>query len=77
VSVDHGSAIPPYQQVAAILRDRITAGEIAPGARLPSIAGLVQEFGIARTTASKALHVLIGEGLAAVTPGWGTYVVER
>ncbi len=42
-----------------------------------SIAGLVQEHGIARTTAAKALRVLVDEGLAEVVPGWGTYVTER
>jgi len=37
----------------------------------------VQEYGIARTTAAKALKVLTEEGLAEVVPGWGTYVTER
>ena len=74
VGVDHESNVPPYRQVAAILRDRISSGELAPRQRLPSIAGLVQEYGIARTTAAKALKVLVDEGLAEVVPGWGTYV---
>lgn len=63
--------------MAAILRARIESGELAPKQRLPSIAGLVQEYGIARTTASKALRVLVDEGLAEVVQGWGTYVTER
>ena len=75
--VDHDSNVPPYRQVAAILRERIMTGELAPRQRLPSIAGLVQEHGIARTTAAKALKVLVDEGLAEVVPGWGTYVIER
>jgi GntR family transcriptional regulator len=74
VTVDHGSNVPPYRQVAAILRARIQTGELAPRQRLPSIAGLVQEYGIARTTAAKALKVLVSEGLAEVVIGWGTYV---
>jgi GntR family transcriptional regulator len=77
VTVDHQSNVPPYRQVAAILRARIEAGELAPKQRLPSIADLVQEYGIARTTASKALRVLADEGLAEVVPGWGTYVTNR
>jgi len=75
--VDHGSNVPPYRQVAGFLRERIESGELAPRQRLPSIAGLVQEYGIARTTAAKALKVLVDEGLAEVVPGWGTYVAER
>jgi len=69
--------VPPYRQVAAILRARIESGDIAPTQRLPSIAGLVQEYGIARTTAAKALKMLVDEGLAEVVPGWGTYVIKR
>jgi DNA-binding GntR family transcriptional regulator len=69
--------VPPYRQVAAILRARIESGDLAPKTRLPSIATLVQRYGIARTTAAKALQLLVAEGLAEVVPGWGTYVTER
>lgn len=75
MSVDHGSAEPPYRQVAAILRERITSGELAPGAAVPSVRTLQQEYGIAQTTARKALKVLVDEGLARIVPGWGTFVV--
>jgi DNA-binding GntR family transcriptional regulator len=72
--IDEDSPVPPYRQVAAILRGQIESGDLAPGRRLPSIADLVQTYGIARTTAAKALRVLIDEGLAEVSPGMGTYV---
>jgi len=32
---------------------------------------------VARTTAQKALHVLVNEGLARVEPGWGVFVVPE
>ncbi|HEV2373538.1 MAG TPA: winged helix-turn-helix domain-containing protein [Streptosporangiaceae bacterium] len=72
--VDPDSPVPPYRQVAAYLRAQIERGELTPGRRLPSIADLVQTYGIARTTAAKALRVLIDDGLAEVSPGMGTYV---
>ena len=72
--VDHASPVAPYRQVAAILRQRVSSGEYAPGQRLPSIADLVQEYGIARTTAGKALRLLVAEGLAEMSPGMGVYV---
>ena len=72
--IDYESATPVYRQVAAILRGRIEDGTYQPGRRLPSITGLVQEFGIAQLTARKALHALVVEGLAEMTPGMGTYV---
>lgn len=75
MSIDPESPVAPYRQVAAILRERIEAGQITN--RLPSIADLVAEFGIARTTASKALRLLVAEGVAEVSPGMGTYVTRR
>jgi GntR family transcriptional regulator len=75
--IDQDSPVPPYRQVASFLRGQIERGELAPGRRLPSIADLVQAYGIARTTAAKALRVLIDDGLAEVSPGMGTYVTQR
>jgi GntR family transcriptional regulator len=75
--IDEDSPVPPYRQVAAILRGQIERGELPPGRRLPSIADLVQEYGIARTTAGKALRLLVDEGLAEVSPGTGTYVISH
>ena len=75
--IDTDSPVPPYRQVAGILRGHIERGELAPGRRLPSIADLVQTYGIARTTAAKALRVLIDDGMAEVSPGMGTYVKAR
>jgi GntR family transcriptional regulator len=72
--IDYESAVPVYRQVAAILRERIDAGTYQPGRRLPSVNGLVQEFGVAQLTARKALHVLVEDGIAEMTPGMGTFV---
>ena len=59
------------------VRARIESGDLAPGARLPSIATLTQEYGIARTTAGKALRLLVDEGLAEMSPGMGTFVTRK
>jgi DNA-binding GntR family transcriptional regulator len=72
--INYESAVAPYRQVAAILRERIGAGRYAPGTRLPSINDLVQEFGVARTTAGKALRLLVRDGLAEISQGMGFYV---
>lgn len=77
MTIDRDAPDPPYVQIAAILRARITSGELPPGTRLPSVQDLIGEYGVARTTARKALRVLAGEGLARVVPGWGTYAASR
>ncbi len=72
--IDPGSEIAPYLQLATILRGQIQAGTLKPGTRLPSIIVLADSYGIARTTAHKALRVLVDEGLAVVSRGRGMYV---
>jgi GntR family transcriptional regulator len=75
VEVDHGSAEPPYRQVAADLRGQIERGELT--ATVPSITALMQTYGVARNTARKALLVLADQGYVRIVPGWGTFVTPR
>jgi GntR family transcriptional regulator len=77
VTVDHDSAVPPYRQIAAILRGRIKSGELAPGAAVPSVRTIQQEYGVAQTTARKAIRVRVDEGLAEIVTGWGTFVRQK
>lgn len=74
MSIDHDGAEPVYRQLAAILRQRIEAGQYAPGRPIPSEPQLVQEFGVARETARKAGRVLAEEGLVRIVQGRGVFV---
>ena len=76
MEVDRDSADPPYLQVAAVLRERIRSGELPPGSRVPSISYLMEEFGIARNTARRAIHELADQGLVEIRQGWGTFVAR-
>jgi DNA-binding GntR family transcriptional regulator len=73
--IDRDSHIPPWQQLAAILRERIRTGQIT--VRLPGERSLQQEFGLALITVRKAVRKLADDGLVVTTPGMGTYVVKR
>ncbi len=53
------------------------AGDLAPGAQLPSTAHLVAEFGVSNTTVQKAVAVLKGEGYLTSRQGKGVYVRDR
>jgi GntR family transcriptional regulator len=77
MSVDHDSDVPPYQQVAAILREQILSGQIPPRRPIPSVTTLQQTYGIARGTVRKAVALLADEGLVVVRPGWGTFVAPK
>src|SRR5690349_9764466 len=77
VTIDHLGGTPVYVQLAAILRSQIKSGDLAPDRPLPSYMTLMQEHGVARGTAAKAVRVLVDEGLVRIVPGRGAYVVKR
>lgn len=66
--------MPPSRQIADQLRERITSGDLAPGARLPSITTLMQDYGVARNTARRALAILEEEEMIEIVHGWGSFV---
>ena len=66
--------MPPYQRIAAAIRERIRSGELGPGDRVPSTREIVREWGVAMVTAAKALGMLRDEGLVEARPGMGTVV---
>ena len=64
-------------QLAAVLRKAIADGTYPPGTATPSITTLTQEYGHARQTCSKALGLLVKEGLLTRYPGLGYYVTVK
>lgn len=75
--INRGSVIPPWQQLADLLRVRIERGELAPGDKLPSIVSLSQEHDLAPVTVRKAITQLQREGLVKSRTGWGTFVTAN
>ncbi|MFI9589712.1 TetR/AcrR family transcriptional regulator C-terminal domain-containing protein [Nonomuraea sp. NPDC052265] len=65
---------PVHLRIAEELRDRIAAGELAPGDKVPSTRQIIREWGVAMATATKALGRLREEGLTRAVPGVGTVV---
>lgn len=52
-----------YQQIAFDLREQITAGGLARGAKMPSGRELERRYGVASMTVRRALQILRDEGL--------------
>ncbi|MEU9334366.1 GntR family transcriptional regulator [Streptomyces sp. NPDC048290] len=67
----------PYAQIAAHYEEMITSGALEPGALLPSIKSLAQEWKVSTATAEKALRKLRSEGLVRGIHGIGTEVLDR
>ncbi|MFI6409114.1 FadR/GntR family transcriptional regulator [Streptomyces sp. NPDC050548] len=62
VAVNGSRSFSP-QEIADALRDRIRAGDLKAGDRLPTQADLAEEFGVARGDVRQALRVLQEAGL--------------
>ncbi|CPT43018.1 mercuric reductase/transcriptional regulator, fusion [Mycobacteroides abscessus subsp. abscessus] len=67
--VDRDQDALPYEQIAHMLRQAITSGELAPGERLPAETKLAKTFGVARMTVRRAVQELRDEGLLVPAPG--------
>lgn len=65
--------VPRYHQIAQALRERIGAGDIAPGERLDNQRRLAQDFGVTLMTLRQALEVLERDGLITRRHGLGTF----
>ena len=71
--ISRDSEVPPWRQLAGILRDRIMSGEYT--GRLPGERHLAQEYGLALVTVRKAVH-LLRDFIAGKRPS-GAFVLFR
>jgi len=60
--------------VAEQIKARITAGDYAPGTKLPSVADLARSFNVGQSTVREALSGLKAIGWLDIRHGSGTYV---
>ena len=74
MTVDHRDPTPLYAQLAAVIRNMISSGELARDDPVPSESYLGQTHGVSRVTVRKAMEVLRSEGLVYTIPQRGTYV---
>ena len=62
-------------RVVAGLKDKILAGDLAPGQKLPSETELIEEFAVSRTVVREAVTRLRAEGLVETFHGRGSFVL--
>jgi|HubBroStandDraft_4_1064222.scaffolds.fasta_scaffold445944_2 GntR family transcriptional regulator len=74
VRVDQRDPTPLHQQLAAILRAQIEAGDYDETGMLPSEGQLQQEHEVSRGTVRRALATLADEGLVFTIAARGTFV---
>ena len=69
IDVTPSVARPVWDQVAAVIREAITSGQLAPGEALPSARQVADRNGLPVTAIHQALAVLADEGLVVVRQG--------
>ncbi len=67
----------PYLAVVAALRERLDSGEWLPGEVLPGVIALAEQYKVSKSTAGRAIAVLVSEGRLYTVRGWGTFVAEQ
>lgn len=77
VNVDQLDPTPLYEQIAAIIRERIKSGNLEPRQILPSESHVQQEYGVSRGTVRRAMELLGNEGWTVTVQGRGTFVAPR
>lgn len=71
------AGLPLYRRIEAELRQRVRAGDLRPGAQVPTEPELMAEYGVSRATVRQALAGLVAERLLEIRRGLGTYVSAR
>ena len=66
--------IPLYVKIRESLREKIAAGELERGQKLPSEDELATQYGVSRMTVRQGISELIDEGLLYRRHGVGTFV---
>lgn len=69
-------AVPLYVQIRREIEAKIRAGDLPPGARLPTEMDLSARYGVSRATAQRVLNDLAEAGLAIRRRRHGTFVAD-
>ncbi len=72
--IDPNDFLPRYYQLANILRERISKGEVPARQPIPSERQLEKDYSVSRTTIRQAIELLIRQGFLYREHGRGTFV---
>lgn len=77
ITVDLRDATPPYEQIRAQVASLIAVGQLADGARLPTVRALASDLGVATGTVARAYKELEASGLIESRRRLGTVVTHK
>ena len=74
VTIDAGSAVPPFEQIRLQLAQQINDGRLPVGGKLPTVRQLAADVGLAPNTVARSYRELEGAGLIETRGRAGTFV---
>ncbi|MDX2376167.1 GntR family transcriptional regulator [Microbacterium sp. LRZ72] len=74
IAIDARSAVPASEQLRAQLVAAVSAGDLAPGARLPPVRRLAEQLELAPGTVARAYRELEASGIIETRGRNGTFV---
>ncbi len=77
LTVDPTSAEAPFEQVRRQLVALVSAGELAPGTRLPTVRRLADDLGLAPNTVARAYRELETDGVIDTRGRLGSFVAAH
>ena len=75
--LDNNNAVPLYEQMMMMLRERLDNHVLDAGEKLPSEAELCKSYGVSRITVRRAIDELVEEGYLEKKQGKGTFVTPK
>ncbi|MGO3148170.1 MAG: GntR family transcriptional regulator [Leucobacter sp.] len=72
--IDPAASLPPFRQLHEAVVSAIAAGELVPGAKLPTVRALAQELSLATNTVASAYRTLEAAGVVEGRGRAGTFV---
>nr|WP_112470186.1 winged helix-turn-helix domain-containing protein [Streptomyces triticisoli] len=64
-----------WPQIRDVILQRIKDGTYPPGSKVPSVIQVATEFGVANSTAQRAMDAVKAQGLTRSEKGIGTFVL--
>ncbi len=75
--IDPASSTPPFEQLRQQIAAQVSAGDLLPGDRLPTVRRLAGDLGIAPNTVARAYRELESDGVLTGRARAGTFVADE